>query len=458
MNTRVLPHHDEAEASILGGVILRNDVLVQLDALESDDFYEARNRIVFGAIRNLEATSRPIDVVTLEAEIENAGKLDAIGGVAFLGELCLRVPTVDNVVAYAEIVRNKSVARKLMLAASDILERGYQDSGDADEYLSSAMAAIARLDRAKSDRTLLVGDVVKRRVREYEELAAAKQRGEKGLVGVPTGIAELDKFLGGYPLGDVTLLAARPAMGKTSMAMSGVDAATAAGFGAHVFSQEGGWRMQADKIVARFSGISVQRLRAGDVQASDTAAIGNALMKAHMRKNWMIDDRAGLSAQEIIRSVRRYKAEIKTKLVVVDYIQVIRRSRGLDENAALDEIITAFSHAALADDIAYLVLCQLNRKVEDRVDKRPQKQDLRGSGALEERPRVIVSPYRGAYYYDEPKKGIDYECSCLEGAPCNHAPSTEEFERLVKVLVIKNNNGAEGFVDATWSAPTTEMW
>ncbi len=458
MNARVLPHSLESEASILGGVILRNEVLTQLDTLESDDFYDMRHRIVWQGIRNLEASQRPIDVVTLEHEVEQLGKLDAIGGIAFLGELCLRVPTVDNVVTYAEIVQNKSIARKLMLTASELLERGYDDGIQADEYLSEAMAAIARLDRAKSDRTLLVGDIVKRRVKEYEELASAKDRGELALVGVPTGIAELDRFLGGYPRGDVTLLAARPAMGKTSMAMSGVDAATAAGYGAHVFSQEGGWRMQADKIVSRFSGIPVQRLRAGDFHLGDAASIGNALMKSHTRKNWMIDDRAGLSAQEIIRSVRRYKAELKTKLVVVDYIQVIRRSRGLEENAALDEIITAFSHAALADDIAYLVLCQLNRKVEDRVDKRPQKSDLRGSGALEERPRVIVSPYRGAYYYDEPKRGIDFDCSCLEGAPCHHAPTTEEFERLVKVLVIKNNNGAEGHVNATWNAPTTEMW
>ncbi len=458
MSSRVLPHNLDAEASILGGVILKNDVLLQLDTLESDDFYDMKHRIVWQAIRNLEAAQRPIDVVMIESEVEKLGKLEAIGGVAFIGDLTLRVPTADNVIAYAEIVQDHSMVRQLMLTTSEIHERGYEAGLDSDEYLSSAMAAISRLDRAKSDRTLLVGDIVKRRVKEYEELAAAKERGDVAMVGVPTGIATLDTFTGGYPRGDVSMIAARPAMGKTSMAMSAVDATTAAGYGAHVFSQEGGWRMQADKIVSRFSGVSVQRLRAGDLKSGDTAAIGNALMTAHMRKNWMIDDRAGLSAQEIIRSVRRYKAELKTRLVVIDYIQVIRRARGLDENAALDEIITAFSHAALADDIAYLVLCQLNRKVEDRVDKRPVKSDLRGSGALEERPRLIVSPYRGSYYYESPKRGIDFDCSCFEGVPCHHAPSNQEFERLVKVLVIKNNNGAEGFVDATWNAPTTEMW
>src|SRR4051812_38186053 len=124
---RVLPHNLDAEASILGGVILRNDVLVNLETLEVDDFYDNRHKVVFQAIRNLEATARPIDVVTLENEIEKAGKLEAIGGIAFLGELALRVPTADNVVAYAEIVSDKHQARKLMLASGEILERGYED-------------------------------------------------------------------------------------------------------------------------------------------------------------------------------------------------------------------------------------------------------------------------------------------------------------------------------------------
>src|SRR5258706_8106001 len=127
---RVLPHNLDAEASILGGVILRNEVLNQLDTLEVEDFYDLRHRTVFQGIRNLEATGRPIDVVTLENEIEKAGKLDAVGGIAFIGELALRVPTPDNVVAYAEIVSQKSQARKLMLAGGEIQDKGFEDDVD----------------------------------------------------------------------------------------------------------------------------------------------------------------------------------------------------------------------------------------------------------------------------------------------------------------------------------------
>ena len=135
---RVLPHNVEAEASILGGIILRNEVLTHLDTIEVEDFYDNRHKVVFQAIRNLEATARPIDIVTLENEIQKAGKLEAIGGVAFLGELTLRVPTVDNVVAYAEIVTDKHQARKLMLAAGEISERGVRTAAGKLE---------ARLDR-----------------------------------------------------------------------------------------------------------------------------------------------------------------------------------------------------------------------------------------------------------------------------------------------------------------------
>src|SRR5215467_9699122 len=128
MSRRVLPHNLDAEASILGGILLRNEVLVQLDTLEVEDFYDHRHKVVFQAIRNLEATSKPIDVVTLENEIAKVGKLEAIGGIAFLGELALRVPTADNVLAYTEIVQDKHQARKLMLASGEILERGYDDN------------------------------------------------------------------------------------------------------------------------------------------------------------------------------------------------------------------------------------------------------------------------------------------------------------------------------------------
>lgn len=455
--TNALPHNLDAEASILGAAIVRPELLTRLE-LETDDFYDHRHQVTWEALRNLEANGTPIDVVTLDAEIDRRGKLEAIGGIAFLGELTLRVPTTDNVVAYAKIVENHARVRAQAIAFSELAQRAVGWYDDPDELVGEAMATLAKLDRAQPDATVTIGELVKRRVRELEELARVRETGATGLVGVPTGIKSLDARIGGYPLGDISLLGARPAMGKTAMAMAAVDAATQASYGAHVFSQEGGWRMYADRAIARATGISVERVRKGEFAAGDAARVGHAMMRYGLRKNWLLDDRAGLSAAEIIRSVRRFKKTNNTKLVVIDYIQILRRSRGLSENEALDEIITMFAHAALADDVAYLVLSQLNREVEKRVDKRPQKSDLRGSGALEERPRVIVSPYRGAYYYDVPKKGVEYDCDCQDGTHCTHAPNAEQFKQLVQVLLLKNSNGQEGLVEATWRGETTEMF
>lgn len=459
--TKTLPHNADAEASVLGGIILRNEQLAELDTLETDDFYLYQNKVVFEAMRNLEARSLPIDVVTLDEEISKRGKSEAIGGMAFLGELALRVPTADNVRAYATIVQEKRRARDLIIAASEIAQRGYALDLDVDEYLSFAAEAVSKCDRGRPSRARLIGEMVRARYKEFEQIAEAQARGEVIHNGIPTGIASLDAAIGGYPFGDLVILAARPGMGKTAMAMSGVDAATAAGFGAHVFSSEGGWRMLADRAISRASQVSVSRLRSVSLRRDDFAGLTAAASKYDRRSNWLVDDTPGLTASEVIRRVRKERRAIGTRLVVVDYIQILRRSKGLEENAALDEIVTAFAQAAIDDDITYLVLSQLNREVEKRADKQPIASDLRGSGALEERARLIVSPYRGAHYYGEPKEGIDYECTCMassmKAAPCRCAPSPESFRRLVKVLILKGSNSATGHVYATWNGETTEM-
>lgn len=458
---RTLPHSLSSEASILGGILLRNDVIGQLDTLEPIDFYDLRHRTVFQAMRNLEHASKPIDIVTLETELTRVGKLDAIGDVAFLGHLALAVPTATNVVHYAREVEAKSRIRQLGQLAGELAERCYEQDLEVDEYFGEALRKIGELDRAKPDDSKPVGDYVKRRVRELEDTVRAREAGEKVTTGIPSGIASFDAKVGGYPLGDLTILAARPAMGKTAMAMSAVEAASAAGLGVHVFSSEGGWRMFADRLISRASGIPVSRLRSAELSGSDAEPLARAVVRYHQRPNIRLDVRASLTAMDVIRCARRHKHDLETKLVVVDHINTLRRPRGFeyDENAAHDASISAFAHAAIDDDIAYLVLAQLNRKVEERNDKRPLKSDLRGSGSLEERARMIVSPFRGSYYSATPQLGIDFTCTCdaARGRPCSCAPDDATFKRMVQVLILKNNNGPDGSCDATWRGETTEM-
>jgi replicative DNA helicase len=316
--------------------------------------------------------------------------------------------------------------------------------------------------RGRADDAASIGTLVRRRLRELDELAAARARGETALTGVPTGIAALDRKLGGWQFGVVNLLAGRPAMGKSAVALAGAEAAAGAGYGVHVFSLEDSWRAYADRNLARRSGVPAERIRSVELQRQDFAPLVTATAALKRIDRWVLDDRGGLSAHEIIRAVRRKREELQTRLVIVDYVQLVRRAPRLDENAALDEIMTAFAAAAKDDGgrVAWLVLSQLNRKVEERTDKRPHLSDLRGSGALEERSKVAVGLYRGAYYHSEPQKEIDYECSCMGKAPasaCPHRPSEEDFERQMQVLLLKNNNGETGRVFATWSGPTMEI-
>lgn len=459
MNKRVLRHNIEAEAAVLGGLILHNDALVELDTLEIDDFYHHPHKVVFEAMRNLEAAQQPIDVVTLEAEIAKKGKLDSIGGIAFLGVLALKVPTVDNIVAYAGLVKKAAQVRRLTLAASEIVERCYDTAADGDELLGEGIQLLSSIDSVRIDSGAPVGDFVKRRIRELEEQWAAKARGEQIWTGAPTGVATLDKRIGGYPFGDVTIMCGRPGMGKSTLALSCAEACADAGFGVHVFAPEGGWRMYADRLISRKSNVPIERLRSGDVRANESGSISHALMRYSMRPQWRLDDAGGLSATEIVRSVRKWRRRNKTRVVIVDYLNILRRTSGLSENEAMEEIVNTFGQAAPNDDIAWVLLAQLNREVEKRPDKRPQASDLRGSGALEQVARIVVSPYRGAHYYDEPKRDIDFDCdTCREDIRCVHAPTQDEFQHTAQVLLLKNNNGPLGRVFANWDGPTTRIW
>jgi replicative DNA helicase len=201
------------------------------------------------------------------------------------------------------------------------------------------------------------------------------------------------------------------------------------------------------------------KIRCAEFTREELSNMAQAMRKLRLTKNWIVDERGGLSAREIVRSVRRHAPANGTRVVIVDYIQLCRphdpRAR---EDQQLGDSIGVFAEAAKADDMAYLVLSQLNRELEKRTDKRPQLSDLRGSGELEEKCKVAVGLYRGAYYGGKPRRDVDYDCDC-DGpkASCKHTPSDFEFERQVQCLVLKGGNGPTGRVWATWDGPTVRI-
>ncbi|HET7501235.1 MAG TPA: replicative DNA helicase [Kofleriaceae bacterium] len=440
---RVLPHNVEAEASILGGIILRNEVLTHLDTLEVEDFYDNRHKVVFQAIRNLEATARPIDVVTLENEIQKSGKLDAIGGVAFLGELTLRVPTVDNVVAYTEIVSDKHQARKLMLAAGEISERGYEDNLEVRDYLDDAEAKIFEVTqrRDKSGPEPLKG-LVKKVFSSLDE----RFKADGGITGVPTGFGDLDIKTAGLQPTELVILAARPAMGKTSFAMSlAQNAATAPngqGWPCLVFSLEMSSTQLAERMLCSEARVDSSALRRGQLQRQDMTNLTYAaatLSKAPI----LIDDTPALSLRELRARARRFRSnkelfgDKKFGLIVIDYLQLMRGSPQAAK-ASREQEISEISRGlkALAKELhcPVLALSQLNRSLEQRTDKRPQLSDLRESGAIEQDADVILFIYRDVVYNKE-----------------------TENPHIAEVIIGKNRHGATGTVETHFEGRFTRF-
>jgi replicative DNA helicase len=443
MSRRVLPHNLDAEASILGGVLLRNDVLTQLDTLEVDDFYDHKHKVVFQAIRNLEATARPIDVVTLENEIAKSGKLEAIGGVAFLGELTLRVPTADNVVAYAEIVTDKHQARKLMLAAGEISERGYDDDLEVRDYLDEAEAKVFEVTqrRDKSGPEPLKG-LVKKVFSSLDE----RFKAEGGITGVPTGFADLDIKTAGLQPTELVILAARPAMGKTSFAMSvAQNAATVAsnsGWPCLVFSLEMSSTQLAERMLCSEARVDSSALRRGQLQRQDMTNLTYAAATLS-RAPILIDDTPALSLRELRARARRFRSnrelfgDKKFGLIVIDYLQLMRGSPQAAK-ASREQEISEISRGlkALAKELhcPVLALSQLNRSLEQRTDKRPQLSDLRESGAIEQDADVILFIYRDVVYNKD-----------------------TENPHIAEVIIGKNRHGPTGTVDTHFEGRYTRF-
>jgi replicative DNA helicase len=441
---RVLPHNLDAEASVLGGVLLRNDVLLHLESLESGDFYDHRHKVIWDAIRNLEATARPIDVVTLENEIEKGGKLEAIGGISFLGELALRVPTAENVVAYTEIVRDHSQARKLILAAGEIVEKGFEDSLEIRDYLDDAEAKIFEVTQRK-DKT--GPEPVKSLIKKVFSSLDERFKSAGGITGVPTGFADLDVKTAGLQPTELIILAARPAMGKTSFAMSlAQNAATAGGWPVLVFSLEMSSTQLAERMLCSEAKVDSSALRRGQLQRQDMTNLTYAaatLSKAPI----LIDDSPALSIREVRARARRFRSDPalfprdgtakKCGLIVIDYLQLMRGSAQAakaSREQEISEISRGLKSLAKEIECPVLALSQLNRSLEQRTDKRPQLSDLRESGAIEQDADVILFIYRDVVYNKE-----------------------SENPNIAEVILGKNRHGATGTVETHFEGRYTRF-
>jgi replicative DNA helicase len=334
---------------------------------------------------------------------------------------------------YAGIIRSASVKRQLLIVCADVAEAAKKDDVEGDEALSLAFQRLAGVVVSQTDDSTAIHDLVKERMGQLGQMADARAKGHAAIAGVPTGIASLDAVLGGFQRGIVTIGAGRPGMGKSAFALSCVRNATSQGIGCHVFSLEDTREAYVDRVIAGESGIPTEALRTGELRHDQLGRIRASVDSLAASVPWLVDDRGGIDAEEIVRSVRRNMAKNKTQLVVVDYIQLIRGNRRLERHEAIGQIMQTFADAAKQDKVCYLVLSQLNRECEKRKPPKPVLSDLKESGSIEERAKCVLLFYREKYYNSNAK------------------------EDDVEIIVAKFNQGRTGSVKAHWNGSTVRM-
>lgn len=446
-----LPHNLDAEASILGGVILRNDALALIDTIETQDFYDHKHKVVFEAIRNLEAARVPIDVVTIENEIAKTGRLEAIGGVAFLGELTLRVPTADNMVAYAEIVRAKRITRDVMLMVGDVLAEAKDGEIEGERLVHDMTVGLLSVTTGGERPIYTMGQLIADEAARVRTDVEAKLAGATVFAGVPTGIAVLDEKTGGHPRGVPTVYIARPMCGKTTIAMHlAKSSRVIGGIESLLATYEDGVQSFGQRGLGQESHLSTELLRARRVKAEDLDTIASAVATGAMRTECVLPA-AGMTVEALVRRVRRenlvrrHRGQAPFGQLIVDFIQNMpmpEYARSRDEG--LTHICAVLGAFCQDENIAVVILAQLNRELERRDDKRPRLSDIRDSGSIEQAGKLILGIHR-PWLYEPNKKKPD-------GSPLY-------TENDLKLICLKNHQGEAHFdIDLWWDVKSHAIY
>ena len=417
----------EAEQSVIGALLLNNQTLDLIDDVLVDrDFAIHAHRLTIRAIQRLIRSGRPADVMTVAAELETDGDLDAVGGLSYLGEILMAVPTSANIAHYAATVRDKSLLRQAIAAAQTVVEGAVNPTGlSGTDVVDRAQAAFGAIgEQASDENSHEIKDLLFESVQDME---AAQLRGG-ALAGVSTGLVDLDARTGGLQDGDLVIIAGRPSMGKTSLAMGvAIHAATNLGEPVAVFSLEMSAKQLTTRAIANVARVEFNRLRDGKLEEGDwervmtaTGRLGEAPL--------FIDDSAGLTVEKIRARSRRIKKKHGLGLIVIDYLQLMSSSTaGENRQAEVSEISRGLKSLARELHVPCVTLAQLNRKCEERGDKRPLMSDLRDSGAIEQDADLILFVYRDEIYN----------------------PQTMD-KGMAEIIIGKQRNGEVGSVNATF--------
>ena len=410
MQDRVLPQNIEAEQCVLCAMLLDKEAIAKAtEILSSSDFYRESHRVIFNAMLELYNKNEAVDLVTVTEILRRDNKLEDIGGIAYVTGLANAVPTAANIKYHAEIVAEKSVLRQLVRVSTEIATMGYEANDDVGVLLDTAESRILEIsNRKKKAEFTAISDVLMDSVQTLEKMLYNKG----GLTGLPTGFIDLDKLTSGLQPSDFIILAARPSMGKTALALNIVQNVA---LRAHkkvggepksvaFFSLEMSKEQLVSRMLCAEANIDSQRLKVGELQDSDWEALWAACDVMSKAKIY-IDDTAGITAMEMRSRARRLKAEHGLDLIVVDYLQLMqgsgKRSSSGDRQQEVSEISRSLKALARELNVPVISLSQLSRSVESRNIKRPMLSDLRESGSLEQDADIVAFLYREDYYNPE---------------------------------------------------------
>ena len=468
---RTLPHNQEAEAAILGGIILRGEQALNdvLDIVREEDFYHPAHQAIFRAMRTLSEKREPIDTVTLETQLRASNELKLVGGIEFLNRLSDRYATARNITHHAEMVRRAATVRNLVVAASEIAEEGSHELENADEFIDQAEKRIMEVNQSGRK----TGYVASRDllVQVFTKITERAKR-KNPITGVPTGFTTLDHMTGGMQPGDLVIVAARPSMGKTAFVLNLAQNACVLpqryrGLPPEerpvmhpvlFFSLEMGATQLVERVLCAEARIDAGKLRTGAFLEDEFAKMTEAAGRISEAK-FYIDDQAAPSILEMRARARRFKGdkqifpgvEGQFGMIIVDYLQLARggRSRYDSREQEISEISRGLKAMAKELQMPVLALSQLNRAVDSRADHRPQLSDLRESGAIEQDADVIMFIYREERYApnEEERKKVENKAEIIIGKQRNGPIGTVPLTFIKHMTRFENPAEGGGYYD-----------
>ncbi|MDD4047403.1 MAG: replicative DNA helicase [Clostridia bacterium] len=417
------PYNLEAEQAVLGSMMIDKEaVYIALEILQAEDFYKEANQIMYSTIVELEAKGEPVDMITLTEELHRRGSVEKVGGVGYISEIANVVPTAANVQRYAEIVVEKSILRRLIRVSTNIANRCYEDQEDTHELLDKAEKMIFEIAENRNFSGLIpLKQVLSSTLEKIEYLANRKG----SVTGVPSFFTDLDRMTSGWQPSDLVIVAARPAMGKTSFCLNvAQNAAIKAKTSVAIFSLEMSKEQLVQRMMSSEAMIDQHKIRTGCLQDEEWLRL-TKVTQPLSTANIYIDDTPAISVLELRAKARRLKAEKGLGLIIIDYIQLMQMGkRNENRQQEISEISRSLKALARELNIPVLALSQLSRAVEQTQDKRPALSHLRESGALEQDADIVMFIFREEYY----------------------VPDTEK-PGIAEIIIAKHRNGPTGSVE-----------